>query len=216
MMRAKSDASVVELADRRDGDWVTVGGMITQSKKVKTRKGDFMSFVTLSDTEASVECIVFGKVMEATGDALEIDSIVLIRGKVEHKDRGATSLVAQQIERFEPTPEEIQRAQHRATRAAPSRPVLRLHLDATVLPASALGRLRDLLTGFPGECDVIVELTTSAGRRRLKLGSGYRVVRSAALSAELDLLFGAALVTGTAAAAADQSDEADPPSRAVA
>jgi DNA polymerase-3 subunit alpha len=219
-MRAKSDASVAELADRRDGDWVTVGGMITQSKKVKTRKGDFMSFITLSDTEASVECIVFGKVMESAGDALELDSIVLIRGKVEHKDRGATSLVAQQIERFEPTPEEIQRARHQAAKAAPSRPVLRLHLDATVLPASALGRLRDLLAGFPGECDVVVELSTSVGRRRLKLGSGYRVGRSAALSAELDLLFGAALVTDTPAAAdADQSDapdEADPPSRAVA
>jgi DNA polymerase-3 subunit alpha len=216
-MRAKSDASVPELADRRDGDWVTVGGMITQAKKVKTRKGDLMSFITLSDTEASVECIVFGKVMESAGDALELDSIVLIRGKVEHKDRGATSLVAQQIERFEPTPEEVQRAQHHAAKAAPSRPVLRLHLDATVLPASALGRLRDLLTGFPGECDVIIELTTSAGRRGLKLGAGYRVARSAALSAELDVLLGAALVTDTAPAAqSDPPDEADPPSRAVA
>jgi DNA polymerase-3 subunit alpha len=217
-MRVKSDASVAELADRRDGDWVTVGGMITQSKKIKTRKGDLMSFITLSDTEASVECIVFGKVMESAGDALELDSIVLIRGKVEHKDRGTTSLVAQQIERFEPTPAEVQRAQQQAVKAAPSRPLLRLHLDATVLPASALGRLRELLTGFPGECDVLIELTTSAGRRRLKLGSGYRVARSAALSAEIDLLFGAALVTDTVPAP-DQSaspDEADPPSRAVA
>ncbi|MGH2908775.1 MAG: DNA polymerase III subunit alpha, partial [Solirubrobacteraceae bacterium] len=108
-LRAKADVTVGELVDRRDGDWVTVGGMITQLKKVKTRKGDLMSFITLSDTEDSVECIVFGKVMESAGSALELDSIVLIRGKVEHRDRESTSLVAQQIERFEPSSEEVEK-----------------------------------------------------------------------------------------------------------
>jgi DNA polymerase-3 subunit alpha len=208
-LRAKADWTVAELSDRRDGDWVTVGGMISQSKKVKTRKGDLMSFITLTDTEASVECIVFGKVMESAGSALEVDSIVLIRGKVEHKERGATSLVAQQIERFEPTPEEVAKARQQAPAAAPSRSVLRLHLDATRLPASSLGDLRELLTGFPGESEVLIELTTSAGRRRLKLGSNYRVARSAALHAELDALLGSALLT-------ERPDESSGASRAVA
>src|SRR5579875_449790 len=170
-LRAKADVTVGELADRRDGDWVTVGGMISQAKKVKTRKGDMMSFITLSDTEDSVECIVFGKVMEAAGSALELDSIVLIRGKVEHRDRESTSLVAQQIERFEPTPEEVEKAKAKeaalggptaatGAAAARARQALRLRLDAAALPASALGELRDLLTGFPGETDVVIELAT--------------------------------------------------------
>jgi DNA polymerase-3 subunit alpha len=205
-LRAKADFAIEELADRRDGDWVTVGGMITQFKKVKTRKGDMMSFITLSDTEDSVECIVFGKVMEAAGSALELDSIVLIRGKVEHKERDTTSLVAQQIESFEPTPEEVEKAKVKeaasggpaaatAGAAARARQALRLRVDAAALPATALGDLRDLLTGFPGETDVVIELATAAGRRRLKLGPAYRVARGAALHAELDSLLGAALLT---------------------
>ncbi len=213
-LRAKADFTVGELADRRDGDWVTVGGIITQFKKIKTRKGDMMSFITLSDTEDSVECIVFGKVMESAGSALELDSIVLIRGKVEHKERDATSLVAQQIERFEPTAEEIEKAKAKeatlggptastAGAAARARQALRLRLDAAALPASALGDLRDLLTGFPGETDVVIELATPSGpdlaggtrsRRRLKLGPAYRITRGAALHAELDSLLGAALL----------------------
>jgi DNA polymerase-3 subunit alpha len=208
-LRAKADWTVAELSDRRDGDWVTVGGMISQSKKVKTRKGDFMSFITLTDTEASVECIVFGKVMESAGSALDVDTIVLIRGKVEHKERGATSLVAQQIERFEPSPEEIAKAKRQVVAPAAARSVLRVHLDATKLPARALGELRELLTGFPGESEVLIELTTSTGRRRLKLGPDYRVARSAALHAELDSLLGAALLT-------QRPDDGEGASRAVA
>jgi DNA polymerase-3 subunit alpha len=204
-LRAKADFTVGGLADRRDGDWVTVGGMITQFKKVKTRKGDMMSFITLSDTEDSVECIVFGKVMESAGSALELDSIVLIRGKVEHRDRESTSLVAQQIERFEPTPEEVEKAKAKEAAlggptaatvgvAVRARQPLRLRLDAAALPAGAVGELRDLLTGFPGETDVVIELATAAGRRRLKLGPSYRVARGAGLHAELEALLGAALL----------------------
>src|SRR6202046_1075519 len=33
-LRAKADGSLAELADRRDGDWVTVGGMVTQAKRI--------------------------------------------------------------------------------------------------------------------------------------------------------------------------------------
>jgi hypothetical protein len=77
------------------------------------------------------------------------------------------------------------------------------------LPASSLGDLRELLTGFPGESEVLIELTTSAGRRRLKLGSNYRVARSAALHAELDALLGSALLT-------ERPDESSGASRAVA
>jgi DNA polymerase III subunit alpha len=200
-LQARSDSTIAELADRRDGDWVTVGGMVTQSKKIKTRKGDWMSFITLSDTEESVECIVFGKVMESAGDAIETDSIVLIRGKVEHKERGATSLVAQQIEKFEPSAEEIAKAHARAAKPALAPTALRLHLDAASLPASVLVELKDLLAGFPGEADVVIELATASGRRRLKLGPSYRVARSAGLHAELDSLLGAALVLEPVAAA---------------
>ena len=39
-MRLKVDCSLAQLADRRDGEWVTVGGIITQAKKIRTKRGD--------------------------------------------------------------------------------------------------------------------------------------------------------------------------------
>jgi DNA polymerase-3 subunit alpha len=194
-LRAKADSTLAELSDRRDGDWVTIGGMVTQFKRIKTKKGDMMAFATIYDLEASVEIVVFGKVLDACGNALEADSIVLVRGKVDHKDRDKTCLIAQQVERFAPSEEEVLKAQVQAAQPALTPAALRLRLDATALPATALGELKDLLTGFPGESDVVIELASTVGRRRLKLGPSFRVARSAGLHAELDALLGSALIS---------------------
>ncbi len=201
-LRARADSTLGELAVRRDGDWVTIGGMVTQAKRIKTKKGDWMMFATLYDLESSVEIIVFGKALATSEDALATDSIVLIRGKVDHKDRDKTCIIAHQVERFEPSQEEVQAAREQAAKPVVGVTALRLRLDATALPATALGELKDLLTGFPGESDVVIELATTGGQRRLKLGPGFRVKRSASLHAELDHLLGSALLGGVTAPAA--------------
>jgi DNA polymerase-3 subunit alpha len=193
-LRARSDSSLGELSNRRDGDWVTVGGMVTQAKRIKTKNGDWMMFATLYDLEASVEIIVFDKALTASEDALATDAIVLVRGKVDHKDREKTCLVAQGVERFEPSQAEVQKAREDVVQQEVAPSALRLRLDATVLPATALAELKDLLTGFPGDSDVVIELSTSHGNRCLKLGPSFRVQRGASLHAELDALLGAALL----------------------
>ncbi|MHB1571089.1 MAG: DNA polymerase III subunit alpha, partial [Solirubrobacteraceae bacterium] len=81
-LRAKCDSTLAEVSSRRDGDWVTVGGIVTAARKIKTRKGDMMMFATIYDLDTSVEIVVFGKVLAVCESALENDSIVLVRGKV--------------------------------------------------------------------------------------------------------------------------------------
>jgi len=200
-LAARVDVPLADLSGRRDGDWVTVGGMITQAKRIRTKKGDWMMFATLDDLEASVEIIVFGKPLAANEGALVTDSIVLVRGRVDHKDRDKTVVVAQQVERFEPSQDEVHQAQRQSAQPVPEPSVLRLRLDARALPATVLGELKEVLVGFPGESDVVIDLATSIGRRRLRLGPGFRVARSAAgLHAELDALLGPALLADAAVA----------------
>jgi DNA polymerase-3 subunit alpha len=198
-LRASVDCTLGELSGRRDGDWVTVGGMITETKRIRTKKGDPMMFASIDDLDTAIEMIVFGKPLAACEEALAPDTIVLVRGRVDHKDRDKTCLIAQQVDRFEPTPEEVQEAQERDAQAIAPPDALRLRLDATALRASVLGDLRELLSGFPGESEVVIELRTSVGERRLKLGTQFRVTRTAGLHAELDSLLGAAILAETAA-----------------
>ena len=195
-LRARVECGLGELGTRRDGDWVTVGGMITQAKRIRTKKGDPMMFATLDDLESSVELLVFGKALAEHETALIPDSIVLVRGRVDHRDRDKTCIVAQTIERFEPSADDVQAAREQEVKAARPPSALRLRLDATALRATALVELKELLVGFPGDSDVVIELNTSVGNRRLRLGREFRVSRSASLNAELDALLGDAIVVG--------------------
>jgi DNA polymerase III subunit alpha len=199
-MRLKVDCGLAALADRRDGEWVTVGGIITQAKKIRTKKGDPMMFATLDDLEGSVEMLIFGKALEAHGDALALDSVVLVRGRVDHKDAAKTCLVVQEAEKFEPSEQEIAAAREQAKAIPVGPPPVRLRLDPTVLPATIIDDLKQLIATFPGESDVVLEMRTSRGPRTLRFGADYRVAASnAALHAELDELLGAALLDAVAA-----------------
>ena len=83
---------------------------------------------------------------------------------------------------------------------------------ASALPEAALGELREVLAGFPGESEVLIELATASGQRKLRLGADFRVSRSAALHAELEELLGAAMVreVGAAGAAPDGAAPEEP------
>jgi DNA polymerase-3 subunit alpha len=189
-LRARAECSLGELAARRDGEWVTIGGMISQAKRIRTKRGDWMMFATLDDLESSVELVVFGDALSSSGDALQQDSIVVVRGRVDHKDAGSTCVIVQQIERFEPTAEEVQEAAAAALKATPPA-ALRLRVDASRLSVACFDELKELLRRHPGESDVVIEL----GERQLRLGAGFKVTVGAGLHAELDDLLHDALVT---------------------
>jgi DNA polymerase-3 subunit alpha len=208
-LRARVDCPLSDLGDKRDGDWVLVGGMIIETKKIRTKKGDPMMFATLDDLDGSVELLVFGKALDAAGEALAPDSIVLVRGRVDHKDREKTCIVAQQIEPFRPSAEEVSQAEEQEARQVVTPAALRLRLDATALAASVLGELKDVLADFPGECEVVIDLSTSIGDRRLKLGPDFRVTRSASLHAELDRLLRHAMLADGDIVAENVSEESE-------
>jgi DNA polymerase III subunit alpha len=194
-LRARADCALADLAGRRDGDWVTIGGMISQAKRIRTKRGDWMMFATLDDLEAAVELVVFGEALTSSGDALQQDAIVLVRGRVDHKDAGSTCVIAQQIERFQPSPEEVEAAViAAAAKAAPPSP-LRLRVDASRLAVTCFDELKELLRRHPGESEVVIDLDTTAGCRQLRLGPDFRVSVGAGLHAELDDLLRDALVT---------------------
>jgi DNA polymerase-3 subunit alpha len=81
-----------------------------------------------------------------------------------------------------------------AERAERANVPLRLRLDATRLPATVIDDLKQLLRDHPGESEVMLEVATSCGPRRLRLGEGYKVTRSTRLLSELDTLIASAIL----------------------
>jgi DNA polymerase-3 subunit alpha len=196
-MHQETDYSLEELSGVADQERVVAGGIISATKRIKTKKGDWMMFATLEDLSASVEMVIFGDTLTECEAALEPDTVVLVKAKVDHKDPGRTCLVVNSVERFAPTADEIAFADAEAAKAPLMTPAsaFRLRLDAAVLKATVIGELRDVLASFPGESEVVIELATSQGPRRLRLGDSFKVTRQdAGLHAELDRLLGAAII----------------------
>jgi DNA polymerase-3 subunit alpha len=188
-LRARVDCSLSSLAERPDGSWVTVGGIVTEFKRHKSKNGSLMSFATLDDVEGQVEMLVMGKAYEASHEFLAADAIVIVKGRLDHKGRGETKLVAQEVELFQPTEDEVAKA--RAARERDSGP-LRLQINASQFGASVIEELKTVLGHFPGESEVLLVMQTRQGIRELQFGREYCVRRSAALDAEIDALLGGA------------------------
>jgi DNA polymerase-3 subunit alpha len=169
-LRARVDCSLAELKGKSDGSWVTVGGMIAEAKRIRTKKGDPMLFATLDDLEAQVEMLVFNSAYAANSEKVDVDKVVIVRGRVDHKEQGETKLVAQEVEVFEPTADEVEQARQAAELppGPPPRVTLRL---AESIPASFLDDLKELATHNRGDH----ELALRVGDRTLVLGEAYRV-----------------------------------------
>jgi DNA polymerase-3 subunit alpha len=195
-LRAAVDAPLAALHERKDGEWVTAGGIITAAKKIRTKKGDPMMFATLDDLEGAMEVLIFGKALAEYEGALDVDEVVLVRGRVDHGDKG-TSLIAQTVEPFAPTQDEVEAAREAAALEPVGPQPLTVRLDATILAASIIDELKHVLGNHAGECEVVLAIQTSAGPRTLRLGEGYRVSETPSLRAELAQILGAGALPTT-------------------
>jgi DNA polymerase III subunit alpha len=189
-LRARVDCSLAQLGGKPDGAWVTVGGIVVECKKIRTKSGNQMMFATLDDVEGQVEMLVFKADESESAAVIQPDAIVLVRGRLDHKDRGETKLVVQEAQRFEPDEAEISKAKRNAPIAAvPSGP-FEVPIDLSIWTESLCDEVKAVLEHHKGE----VEVHLVVGERRYKAGERYKVKPSKGLEAELEhILAGAAV-----------------------
>jgi DNA polymerase-3 subunit alpha len=177
-LRRKTDATLAELERRRDGEVVTVAGIVSALKQLTTKKGEPMVFMRLDDVLGSAEVVVFNSVYAAARELLVPDAVLVVKARIDHKE-GETKLIAMEVSAFEATPE---------------RREVRLKLDARVARAGIIRELAAVVREYPGEAPVVVDLVTSEGARTLQLGSDYRVKPEPDFFAEVKALLGEAAV----------------------
>jgi DNA polymerase-3 subunit alpha len=81
----------------KDGDDVTVMGIV-QSKTLKTTKNNStMAFVMLDDSSASIEAVVFPKTFALFKSKLNNDSVILVKGKISVKEEETPKILCNEI-----------------------------------------------------------------------------------------------------------------------
>ena len=183
-LRARVDCGIADLANKQDGSWVKVGGIVTDCKKIRTKSGNQMMFATLDDVEGQVEMLVFKADESESAAVIEPDAIVIVRGRLDHKDRGETKLVVQEAERFEPNAAEIAAAPEVAPVASGP---FKVEVAEAAYSEALIEEIKAVLEHHKGPEEVRVALLGTGGRvTELKCGDGYRVRPSGHLRSELN------------------------------
>jgi DNA polymerase III subunit alpha len=176
----KVDCGLRELSAVRDGQTVTVGGLVASLRPLVTKRGDHMVFAELDDVTGSVEVVVFATTWGECRDTLVADAIVLVKGRVEVRGDGEVKLIASEVLPFD---------------AVPDVRAVTIRIDARRAAAEVIAELKALIGEFPGPSPVELELQTSAGRKRLRFGPGFRVNPEGGFVAEAKALLGEAALT---------------------
>jgi DNA polymerase-3 subunit alpha len=178
-LRRKTDCALADVERRREGEIVTVGGIVSAVKHLTTKKGEPMVFMRLDDVTGGAEVIVFNSVYAQSRELCTTDRILIVKGRVDHKQEGETKLLASEVSPFE---------------AVAERKDVTIKIDARVARAGVVRDLALLVKDFPGDSRVNLLLEMSDGPRQLVLGPQYKVRPVPDFFAEAKALLGEAAV----------------------
>jgi DNA polymerase-3 subunit alpha len=123
---------------------MSMGGIVAGLRQLKTKKGDRMAAFSLEDDAGAFEVVVYPETFRQCGALLDDDALVVVRGKFE-RDEETARIVASEI-----LP--LASLQERMTR------LVAVRLAAPPHGRRSLQALADLLTRYPGDRPVVLEL----------------------------------------------------------
>ena len=81
----------------KDKQVVRIGGMVTEAKRITTRKGDTMCFLTIEDYTERLEVTVFPRVFYVNTAVLVPDMPLIVQGRVDVDDDAGVKLLADKV-----------------------------------------------------------------------------------------------------------------------
>jgi DNA polymerase-3 subunit alpha len=170
-----STGRLLEMADGRE---LSLGGIITALRPIKTRKGERMASFLLEDLEGGVEALVFPETYKKVGERLADDLVVLVRGRAEVLDEGKARLLVSEVLPLD------------QAKLAEARFVT-IRVPVPAWDRNKGERLRDILGSHRGECPVTLELVQPGSFAVAVAPSTYFKVRpDAAFRDEVEALLG--------------------------
>jgi DNA polymerase-3 subunit alpha len=172
-----TSANSIVLKEKNDGETVRVGGIVRDTKIIKTKKGELMAFVNLEDLHGSIEVTVFSSLYTKVYDLLLEDTPLLVQGLLQ-KDENYIKMLADAI-----IP--IDKAEERWTTS------VHINIDITLTEKSMLLELNDILKKHPGSCKVYIHLRNPDRTETIiALPDSIKLKPGMGLTRELNKFFG--------------------------
>ena len=155
---------------------LSLGGVLTSSRNIMTKKGDKMCFALLEDLSGTIECIVFPKVFSEYEDILKTEDPVLIEGYVNLEET-PKKFFPQKIEFLEDHSEE------RVSGVA-------VNMQLEDISNEDLLRFKDIMMSFKGDIPVQLIFKNQEGKMRMFLGQEFLVRPSSKWVGKVHDIFG--------------------------
>lgn len=147
------------------GQQVNFCAIISGIKKLTTKAGAIMAFVTVEDLYGSIDCIVFPNLYERIKHFLEVDKVVSVVGKLDLPEGKDADILPDKIEEFvlpENTPSGA------AVKGGGKTGGEKLWLNVSELTDDDINELVDAIAAYPGNTPVRLV----RGKEKLRLSSG--------------------------------------------
>jgi len=207
----QTEFSTTELKEQKDGTTGWIGGIITKITKINTKKGDLMLFLNIEDLDGSVEVVVFPGTVEKYKDLIEVDKIVLVKGRLDVKE-DEVKVLAQEVKAFNAESKGNGSIRRKAKQngngningiagvggkakpgGAPKtikNPVLVITVSKSLMTAKFVERLKDILKSHPGPAPVFLKVVNGGNPTLLALSEEFKVTPQNGIFAELMELAG--------------------------
>ena len=138
-----------------DGQNITVAGVVTSNRTRTTRNNSLMADVVIEDEMASIELMCFSRCIEQCGSFMQVNSPVLVRGKLSVRDEKPPQILCDTVYPLQkdmaPPP-----GPPASRREAPKSATIYIRVPG--LESDAFRHIRLVMTMFEGETPVKIRL----------------------------------------------------------
>ncbi len=89
--------------DLTDGAPVTMGGIIGSYKRINTRSGSTMAFISVEDLYGNIECVAFPNVFDRIKSVVAADKIVRLSGKIQLDEEKSPVIILDKMQEYSET-----------------------------------------------------------------------------------------------------------------
>lgn len=145
----EEETQEVEYTGLTDGMEVTCGGLVTEIKKLYTKRGNQeMAFVKIEDLYGTIDLMLFPTMYARYKNTLNVDGLVTVKGKLSIRSGEAPVVLVDSI-----TPWQT----HTATPSAPVVQQKKLYLMYNLDDHNLHEKVMEILQNYPGSTPVIVK-----------------------------------------------------------
>ena len=140
-----STANTESVSEVESGAEISIGGIVSSLRHMKTKKGDRMAVIQLEDLTGSIEAVIFPEPFQRSQTLLRNDALLLVKGTLDVEDSGNRKVLVNEIQVLEGLRERMAK-------------LVTIHVNLKGIDSTAATRLQEVLGGHPGEASVIFQL----------------------------------------------------------